>query len=218
MHLYEIHRKTGRDYEQIAADLGIDGEPGTQGFHIRQVDDAIAQQYIDEAVKEHDADHHNADIEGGSDQIAPIPPKRVWFWSAKRHHILAGDESQGRERVEFRDWLYETTEGSDTDKWLSSPDVRDRLGIRKIIDKPYESTIERMRFMQMLRAIIYTGRLTDNDPGPLWSREGMACVRALLRPAEINHLTTTERNVPERLLDEVVKRKSFNVKIVGVEV
>jgi len=191
MRVHEIAKATGQKSGDVAAGLGLDGE----AVHMRDVDDDVANAYI-------------------KDVGATAESKQVKFWSAKRSHFLPSAKEEERGDIQFDDWGYWTADDSPESAWLQLTEIRDRLGIMKIIDAPYKVVEAAVEFQQFLLSQIYTGQSQQDGP----SREGIKRVCAIMTDEELSKLSTADRNNPKRLVKAVTAIKSMNTETFSVEV
>jgi len=176
MRVHEIAKATGLGHDQVAAELGLEGAR----VHMLDVENERARAFM--------AEHG---------EVAPTSsPKTgvVRFWSPKKSHLVGN--------IQFSEWAYET-EG-DSKEAACLREVRDRTGVREVVNGPFEDTVK-IDFLKYLEDIIYTGFGPQTDTAV--SKEGMRCVRAILR--ENVALSLAERNSPKHLMAKIVETKSF---------
>ena len=200
MRLHDIAEATGRDKNVVAVDFGIETEGN---YWLKEVDDGAGNAYL---VK------HGVTPKEKS--AAPVDDVRMArFWSPRRTHSLPTGNPENRGDVVFKDWIFETPTDSHEAEWCRLDEIRDRLGIRELLSKPYEDIDVSVEFTQWLLSLMYTG-ITRSD-GP--SQEGALSVRAMLTEAELATLTGVQKNSPEELAKAVRKRKSMNVNAFNTE-
>lgn len=193
MQIHELAKTLGWTADAVADRLGIEK---TTGFHLKRVDD--------EKVKE----------------LAGYVPQRLKttarFWSRYREHLLPAPSGSQRGDIAFSDWIYETDADSAEAAYLRSDVVRDKTGVREVLDAPYDDHNSAMEFMAFLRDLIYTG--SNRAEGP--SRSGLQSVRAMLRPLEQKgvSISVSDPGAAQQLIKIVAGSKSMNVAQFGTEV
>jgi hypothetical protein len=205
MRLGDVAKAVGEEAATVAAELGLEGD-----HHMKGVDDAVANAYIEakRAEQEKDTADEVARQEAGpSLELAVARSKRVRFWCESRRKVIPGDAGK-REDIKFVDWIYECERGSAEDKLLSTPDVQARTRISEIVEEPYDDPMQVSGFITYLRGVCYPSPHEPNVP----SREGRNCVRALLKDEWVDHLPSSAKSVPIPLIREVAKRISLKGK------
>jgi len=202
MRVHEIATATDQDKEVVAEELGIDTEANKK-YWMLDVDDELAKAYL-----------AKRGAEFPEKEAAPVDDVRMArFWSPRRAHSLPTGSPGNRGDVDFKDWIFETPTDSREAKWCRLDEIRDRIGIRELLSKPYEDIDVSVEFTQWLLSLMYTGITKSEGP----SREGALSVRAMLTEAELATLTGVQKNVPEELVKAIRKRKSMNVNAFNVE-
>ena len=190
MRVHEIAKAVGCDNATVLSDLGIDSKTGA---HMSDVEDGLAQDYIDSKKDK------AAVVEGsGTDKVV-----RFWSPSASLHVC-----SRNTDDMVFERHVFECLEGSEQDKILSTPGQRDSLRVFKVIRKPHGDVEKRMEFRLFINEQIWTG--SDRSEGP--SMSGRDSVQRMLPADMLALLSSDVKNPPESLAKEVVNRISLNVE------
>ena len=212
MQVTEIAKLAEKTKEEVADALGVAKE-GSYWF--AQVDDTVAQEYIMAQCDTDTPPEQESPSQGlsASPVVEPelVARKRAQFWSSKRSHFLSNGDArntQARGDVQFKDWRYITDDDGAEATFLRTVDIRDRIGIREVINEPYDKVNVGVAFQLYLESLIYTGNTKADGP----SREGVRCVAAMLSAEDESNMEPIERNSPKQLIAAVVARKSMNVQ------
>jgi len=191
MKIHEIATVTGHDKADVAEACSVHQ---ASTYWLKDVDEHVAEAYIKEFG-----------------ESVGEATKKVRFWNESNSRLLPSAPEEVRGDIQFKEWAVEVDEGSPEAAFLRATEIRDRIGVREIIDKPYEDDDERVAFIEYLKSLIYTGMSKMDGP----SREGRACVMAIVPKAELGELSVLH-NSPDRLAGAIAKTKSMNVKFAEV--
>jgi len=206
MKVGDISKAVGKTVKVVAEELGI--ESG-RGVVMKQVDEAQAQAYI----AANGGDGAGAVSEQEPEQPKPeSKPSKCRFWCEIRRNTLPSRRDEKRGDIKIREWHYECEGDSPEAAFLRRVDIRDRLRIYEVLQKPYADDERRLKFARFVEGLIYTGESRRDGP----SREGRLKAMALLFAGMEDALPKAAKNVPEQVALAIAARVSLDVDSFGL--
>jgi len=193
MKVSEIAKTVGKENADVAKDLGIET---TQGYWLRDVDDAKVADYLAE----------NGARPSDAKKAEQVVAK---FWCTGRSNRIEGDEHTKHDTIQFVEWSHEC-DGKSAEAELSRKDYAwARFGVAEVIQRPYEDAGKRADFIRFIEALMFTGP-TQQDGA---SRKGHKSALALLTEEQAREIPKNVKNRPLALARAIAEQVSLSVDL-----